>query len=326
VKALLLIQGHEVAAARYRVLQYLPGLRERGVEGEARRFPHRLRDLAGVLAEARRSQAVLIQRKQLTAIPHRLLRAASRRLVYDFDDSLWVRSSKHADSRSLTRRIRFRRMVTAADEVVAGNSFLAERASRLNPRVRVIPTPVDTGLYPLRPEEHDPARVTVGWIGAHASVHYLARLREPLEEAHRRDPRIRLKVVCSAFPEMGLPVDQVVWRQESEVDEIRSMDVGIMPLTEDEWSRGKCGLKILQYLAAGVPVVATPVGINADIIEDGRTGFGARAPGEWVERLLLLASDPALRRRLGLAGREVVEARYSLRVCLPLLEEVLRGE
>ena len=103
------------------------------------------------------------------------------------------------------------------------------------------------------------------------------------------------------------------------------MDIGVMPLFEDEWSRGKCGLKILQYLAVGVPVVATPVGINADIVEDGVTGFRARTPEEWVERILELAADPALRRGMGLAGRKTVEETYSMDACLPLMEKVLRG-
>jgi glycosyltransferase involved in cell wall biosynthesis len=326
MKALFLVQGLEVAASRYRVLQYLPGLSAAGIGCAALRFPRGLLDLPPVLKEARQAEVLYLQRKQMGPLSLPILRRSARRVIYDFDDALWVRSSKHPDNRSRTRRRRFRRMVRAADLVVAGNSYLAEKASLLGRPVVVIPTPVDTSLYPLRPEGFDPRVVTVGWIGAHASVHYLCELMPVLEEAYRTDRRFRLKVVCSIFPDStGLPMEKVRWQKETEVEEIRSMDIGIMPLIDDEWSRGKCGLKALQYLAAGVPVVATPVGVNADIVKDGGNGFWARTAREWIDRLLLLAGDPALRRRMGLQGRETVEKGYSLEACLPMMEEALRG-
>ncbi len=325
MKALFLVQGMEVAASRYRALQFFPGLSKRGIECRVRRFPSFV-ELAGVFAQTRREDALFLQRKQLGPIPLSILRLAARRLVYDFDDSLWVRSAKHPDNRSFTRRTRFKRMVSRADEVIAGNSFLAERASVFNQRVTVIPSPIDISRYPLRPPASDSRSVTLGWIGAPGSLHYLERLKPALAEAHRRDPRIRLKIICSTFPDFSpVPVDRIPWREDTEVEELRSMDIGLMPLLEDDWSRGKCGLKILQYLAAGVTVVATPVGINADIVSDGVEGFRARTQDEWVDRLLLLASDPALRREMGLAGRKTVESRYSLEGCLPLMEKVLRG-
>lgn len=326
MKALFLIQGRQVAASRYRALQYIPGLSLKGLSSEARRFPRGLLELPAACAAARDADVLFLQRKQLGPVARACLRWSAPRLVYDFDDALWVRSSRHADNRSRTRRARFRRMAAMADEVVAGNSYLAEQAARFNPRVTVIPSPVDTSRYRVRPEAFDPRSVTVGWIGAHASIHYLERLRASLLEAHRRDGRLRLKVVCDVFPDFPpLPVERTAWSEETEAADIASMDLGIMPLTDDEWSRGKCGLKALQYMAAGVPVVATPVGINADIVEDGVNGFWARSPEEWVERVLCLAADPGLRRRMGLAGRRTVEARYSLDACLPLLERVLRG-
>jgi glycosyltransferase involved in cell wall biosynthesis len=217
-------------------------------------------------------------------------------------------------------------MVSSADEVVAGNSFLAERASAFNRRVTVIPSPIDLSRYSVRPPASDPRSVTLGWIGAPGSLHYLERLKPALVEAYRRDSRIRLKIICSTFPDFSpVPVDKVPWREETEVEELRSMDIGLMPLLEDDWSRGKCGLKILQYLAAGVTVVATPVGINADIVADGVEGFRASTQEHWVDRILLLASDPKLRSAMGLAGRKTVESRYSLEGCLPLMEKVLRG-
>lgn len=325
MKVLFLIQGHEVAASRYRVLQYFPGLGAGGLECQARRFPRGLLDLPGTLNELERSQTLFLQRKQVGPIAMRILRKAAPRLVYDFDDALWVRSAKHADNRSRTRRLRFRRMVSNADRVVAGNSFLAQEASRFNPRVTVIPSPLDLSHYQVRPEAFDPAVVTVGWIGATGSIHYLEKLRPALEAAFRKDQRIRLKIISNIFPDFSpLPVDRVEWSAETEAGEISTMDLGVMPLLEDDWSRGKCGLKALQYMAVGVPVVVTPVGINADIVRDGLNGFWARSHDEWVDRLLALASDAALRRRMGLEGRKTVEESYSLEACLPLMEKVLK--
>ena len=327
MRALFFIQGFDVAASRYRVLNYLPGLNARGITATAADFPRRLSQVPGALEAARSADTLFLQRKQLGAPLLSLLRAATGRLIYDFDDSLWVRSAKHAENRSFTRELRFARMVSRADHVVAGNSFLAERAARANPNVTVIPTPIDVTRYTVRPEEHDPNRVTVGWIGAHASIHYLERLRDALCRAHERDRRLRLKIICDVFPEFGaLPVDRVAWSAATEAAELATFDIGIMPLLEDDWSRGKCGLKALQCMAAGVPVVVTPVGINADLVVDGVEGFHASTSDTWVERMLLLAGDSALRRRMGLRARAAVEERYSLATCLPVIERVLRGD
>ena len=145
-----------------------------------------------------------------------------------------------------------------------------------------------------------------------------------LEKVHAKNLKIRLKVICDIFPKsQTLPIDKVIWRESTEVRELKTMDMGLMPLTDDEWSRGKCGLKVLQYFAVGIPTVATPVGVNRDLVMDGENGFWARNEREWIDRILLLASDPSLRKKMGKRARETVERDYSVDACYPAFKKVL---
>ena len=155
----------------------------------------------------------------------------------------------------------------------------------------------------------------MGWIGTKGNLKYLRKLESVFEALRQRFPRIKLKIVSNDFYDSPhLPIIKKPWRLEDENDDLVSFDIGLMPLDDDLWSRGKCGLKIIQYLSVGVPVVCTPVGINSDIVKDGENGFWATNHQEWVDRLSNLIQDPGLRLQMGLKGRETVEREYSLKV------------
>ncbi len=322
-KVLFLIQGKDVAASRYRVLQYLPYLRRDGIEAVVADFARKISQWPQLMERLGGDKVLFIQRKQLGAIEYRVLKKLSKKIVYDFDDALWSRSAKHRSRDSFSRRFKFRRMVKLADEVITCNTFLEEKTRRINSHVTVIPTPIDLSKYNVRSFAPGDG-VVVGWVGAHGSIHYLERLIPLLEKVHSMNPRIRLKVICDVFPESErLPIDKIRWNIDTEADELKTLDIGLMPLTDDEWSWGKCGLKILQYSAVGVPAIVTPVGINRDIVRDGINGFWARTEKEWIDRVLLLAANPALRREMGLKARETVEERYSVEACYPMFKRVL---
>ena len=166
---------------------------------------------------------------------------------------------------------------------------------------------------------------TIGWIGSPSTARYLRDIAPALAQVCW-DGRARVRLVGSGPVDLpGVPVDVVAWREETEVDEIRGFDAGIMPLPDEPWARGKCGFKLIQYMACGLPVVASPVGVNAEIVEDGGNGFLARDAGEWVAALARLMGDAALGGRLGKAGRRKVEARYCLQVTGARVVEVVRG-
>jgi glycosyltransferase involved in cell wall biosynthesis len=165
----------------------------------------------------------------------------------------------------------------------------------------------------------------VGWIGSPTTTPYLASLGDVLREAGRRRPFLmRVSGSSEDFTLPGVNVRHEPWTLAREVELFNTCDIGVYPLTDDEWSRGKCGFKAIQFMACGVPVVASPVGVNKDIIEDGVNGFLASSQAEWVDKLERLIADPALRARLGAAGRKTIEQRYSLTVQGPHMADLLR--
>jgi glycosyltransferase involved in cell wall biosynthesis len=207
---------------------------------------------------------------------------------------------------------------------MAGNAYLASWARQYNADVSVIPTTVDTDRYkPLvRPPNDVPV---IGWSGTSTTSMYLRDIREVftrLAETHN----FRLRVIGAGNfePIAGVACDLIPWTSEGEIDELSKIDIGLMPLRDDDWARGKCGLKALLHMSLAEPVVCSPVGVNADIIENGRNGFLASSTEEWVARLRELLESPELRRRLGAAGRETVIERYSARSQVPRVAEILR--
>lgn len=314
VVAVVESEGH--VCCRYRVEAFRPALEAAG---------HRLsvRPLAGglwrrirVLRSARDADAVILQRKLLSRLEFALLRRYARRLIFDFDDALWLRDSysdKGFDSPK--RRRRFLRTVAGCDAVVAGNRYLA-RAVGGGPaaaRVTVIPTCVEPARYPLAEHTRTGGAARLVWLGSSSTLQGLERNRELMDALGEAVPGIRLKVICDRFPLFDkLPVDPVPWAAATEAAELADADIGIGWVPDDPWSKGKCGLKLLQYHAAGLAVVANPVGVQRDIVRTHLTGFAARSTADWVGAVRALAADPALRLHLGRAGRRQAETTYGV--------------
>ena len=221
--------------------------------------------------------------------------------------------------------------------MIAGNAFLAAHAARWAGanRVHVIPTCVDPAAYPAGDGGHkgrrSPGGVQLAWVGSSSTLRGLEAIRPTLEEIGRRVPGTQLKIICDRFLHFdALPVVERPWDAAAEAGEIAAADVGISWVPDDDWSRGKCGLKVLQYMAAGLPVVANSVGVHAEMVRHGETGFLADTAEEWVEAVGRLARDPELRRRMGAAGRRLLEERYGVARgagrWLALVDELRRGE
>jgi glycosyltransferase involved in cell wall biosynthesis len=224
-------------------------------------------------------------------------------------------------------------MVKGSDVVTVGNPFLKNEVLKVDraKKVFVIPTSIDMNLYPQRKEISHRQEIVLGWIGTKANLKYLKRLEPVFETIRQRFPQVKLKIVSNDFYESSsLPLIKKPWKLEDENRDLISFDIGLMPLSDDLWSKGKCGLKIIQYLSVGVPVVCTPVGMNSDIVKDGENGFWAMNPQEWVDRLSTLIQHPELRYQMGLKGIETVEKEYSLAVTsekfLQVLQSLVRGE
>jgi glycosyltransferase involved in cell wall biosynthesis len=255
----------------------------------------------------------------------RFLKWRGRRIVVDYDDAIFHRYDQHPSK--LVRAVlgpKVARVMQLADLVVVGNVYLAEYASRAGARnVRILPTVVDLERYPPMPERSDLSVFTIGWIGSPSTARYLQGIASALAEVCRSGS-VKLRLIGSGPISLpGVPAEIIPWSEDTEVSEIRKFDVGIMPLPDEPWTRGKCGLKLIQYMAVGLPVVASAVGANTTIVEHGVNGFLANSLDEWEWVLRTLANDSALRQRMGSAGRARVERDYSLQVTAPLLSKWL---
>jgi glycosyltransferase involved in cell wall biosynthesis len=330
VEVAALVEDPDHVCCRYRLAAFRPALAAAGYDLRFRHLPKSIVGRTAAYRSARSADVVVVQRKLLSRVELGLLRRWAKRLVFDFDDAVWLRDSYSAKGFDSPKRLsRFRAAVRAADLVLAGNDHLAAEAARhADPgRVRVVPTCVDPAAYPVGEPAGGPVRLV--WVGSDSTLRGLDRFRDVLERIGREVPTVRLKLICDRFLTLDhLPVDPVYWSEATEAAEIASADVGIGWVPDDPWSRGKCGLKILQYQAAGLPVVANPVGVHGAFVRDGETGFVAETADQWVEAVRRLAADPDLRRRLGAAGRRQVAERYSVaaggRLWVAALDGLLR--
>jgi glycosyltransferase involved in cell wall biosynthesis len=274
----------------------------------------------------------IVQREAIqlgTTVFESALARSSTKLVFDFDDAIWLPDTSPANRRLswLKRPGKVARLVEMSDQVWAGNAYLAEYARQFNAAVNIVPTTIDTDRH--RPCGHeDGARpVCLGWTGSASTLKHfdlavpvLERLRERYRDG------ITFKVIGdAAYRNDALGIRGTAWRADSEIDDLCDIDVGLMPLPDDEWAKGKCGLKALQFMALELPVVTSPVGVNVEIIRNGENGYLASTDDEWFERLCTLIDSSDTRRAVGGAGRETVVSRYSVAAQRETYLGLLRG-
>jgi glycosyltransferase involved in cell wall biosynthesis len=249
------------------------------------------------------------------------------RLLFDFDDAIYLRYKSPAN-RYLSY-LKFPGKTAAlcrmASAVTVGNESLAEYARRYNKSVHVVPSTISLRAYRPRPERLPGATPVIGWMGSHSSAQYLPLISRALQRLRERRPFRFLVVGGGSFALPGVDVETRAWSSNREVEDLWEMDIGVMPLRDDPWSRGKCGMKALQYMGVGIPAVASPVGVNREIIQEGLNGLLPSTENDWVDALGRLLDDGGLRARLGQAARATVEHGYSAETQVPRLAALLRG-
>lgn len=344
--------GHLGPSSRLRHYQFLPELAARGMEVDvAPLLPDRYLSMLyggggrspGLVAQAyltrlramlsvRRYDLVWIEKEILPWLPYPLERLllAGVPYVVDFDDAWFHKYDRHRSGavRALLGD-KLDRLMSRAALVTVGNDYLGDRARRAGARrILTLPTVVDLNRYPLREPVAGPTagkeRVTIGWIGSPSTSPYLDLVRGPLEAIVAKGMADLVLIGAAKETLAGLPVRRLDWTEASEVSNIQSFDIGIMPLADTPWERGKCGYKLIQYMACGRPVVASPVGVNTSIVEHGVNGFLADTEAEWLEALGRLCAEPGLREAAGAAGRAKVEQRYCVERLAPQLIDGLR--
>ena len=245
----------------------------------------------------------------------RALSKSRAKIIFDFDDSIWLNvvSKNNRFFSSLKDASKTGRIIKISDKVFAGNDFLANYAKNFNHNIVIIPTTIDTDVYSPAYRVDKPV-VTIGWSGSVSTIEHF-RFAIPALSAIKRKygARISIKVIGdSNFSEPSLGIKGIAWSSDTELDDLRAIDIGIMPLPDDEWTWGKCGLKGLQYMALEIPTILSPVGVNLEIIQEGVNGYLAKSTEEWVEKISALIEDPELRIRIGKEGRKTVVAKYSV--------------
>jgi hypothetical protein len=316
MKVLALTEGPNHVCYRYRIEAFAPALAARGWTLESLPLDTSTFQRGSQLRRAAEADVVVLQRKLLPMWQLRILRKTAKLLVYDFDDALFCRDSySRKKSTSWARLAHFWATIYAADVVTAGNRYLQEQASAyINPeRVYLMPTCVEPDLYPVATHFRLGRDVKLVWIGQDSTLPCLTHAQPMLAAASAKMPGVELRVICNQFPELrGVRVVPRQWSATTETNEIADADIGISWLPDDPWSLGKCGLKVLQYMAAGLPVVANPVGMNREMVVHGETGLLASTPEQWAAAISRLAAEPGLRRSMGIAARKRVEQRYSV--------------
>ena len=337
---------------RYRLEQWDPLLRERGVEITYAPFedeelhsivykPGQMgkkmqlvgRNLArrfSTITKARKYDLVYILREAALlgpAIFERLLHQQRVPFVFDFDDAIFVtyRSPSNGYLSYLKFASKTKTICRLASHVMVGNPYLAEYAAQVNDNVTVIPTTIDTDKYRVSPPQNSGGPLTIGWTGSYSTVQHLDTLRGALQKLAETE-NFRLRVIGTPTYELApVQVEALQWRAATELEDLSAIDIGVMPLPDDNWSKGKCGLKALQFMALGIPTICSPVGVNTDILQDNENGFLAATEAEWVEKLTRLLRSAELRRRLGHAGRTTVEEKYSAVTQAPRVYEIFKS-
>jgi len=316
-KALLLGYDLDQPSFRHRMQSIVEPLRTAGWQVRLERLPSGRYGLRTWERRAwlRWADVTVLHQIKLSAPEARLLAAFSRRRVFDVDDAIYVRKPRRLGDpagESLWRRRKFAATCRWVDTVAAGNEVLAAVARTSAAEVTILPTSIDTAAYRVHTRD-GAAAPTIVWIGSPENLVYLEMIRAALTRLTARYPTLTLRVICSRFPEWpGVNVERIPWSSATEANALAAADIGVMPLSDDEWARGKCAFKLLQYMAAGLPCVASPVGANSEAVLDGVTGFHARGDADWERALGRLLESEALRREFGGAGLAHVAARYAM--------------
>lgn len=242
------------------------------------------------------------------------IKILGRKVIYDFDDAIWIPNI--SEQNKLARFFKFFGKVKTickwSYKISAGNEYLCNYARNYNRQVVYNPTCVDTDKQHNRVVNHDVNRVTIGWTGSFSTLKYL-RIVEPVLQELQKKYDFDVKIICNERPSLNVKnLYFIPWSEANEISELATCQIGLMPLTNDEWSEGKCGFKLIQYLALGIPALSSPVGVNNIIVEEGINGFFCNTDEQWYANMERLILDASLRKMLGANGRRMVESRYSL--------------
>lgn len=345
MKKILCIVPHRPARSpgqRFRIEQYLPFLREKGYEIKysyivsekddkifyskgkyvyklwiiLKSFFKRFRDVF----LAFKYDIIFIYREANflgTTFFEKLFKLSGAKIIFDFDDAIWINdvSDGNQNLKWLKRPSKTADIIQLSDLVFAGNNYLAEYARNYNQNIKVVPTTIDTSYHNGIIKDYEKESICIGWTGSLTTIKHFETAIPFLKEIKKAfGEKVYFKIIVDIDYEVPeLELKSTKWKIENEISDLAEIDIGIMPLPNDEWSKGKCGFKGLQYMSLGIPTIMSPVGVNTEIITDGKNGFLAETPDEWIEKLSQLILSSELRKELGTSGKQTIQDRYSVK-------------
>lgn len=317
MRVVALVKSHDHVCCRYRLAAYKPIMAEAGYRLELRNWPQFYLSRLLLKRQLGTPDVLILQRRMPSPWQLSMLKQLAGHVIYDFDDALFLRDSFSPRGLYCPRlEEKFSFTVKSVDIVVAGNPFLVDQVRMVKDDSHVvkIPTCLDPAKYELARHQHE-KQLEMVWIGSSSTLPGLRLLTPVLESLGRKHPHRQLKIICDrSFKLRSLKVKHCQWAEQAEAAELAAADIGISWMPDDLWSQGKCGLKVLQYMAAGLPVIANAAGIQRELVRHGETGFLVNTLDEFVQAVETLEGAPELRRHMGRAGRRLVEKEYHVSV------------
>jgi glycosyltransferase involved in cell wall biosynthesis len=326
---LFLIKSEKTPSSRIRVIDLKAHLAENNVPIEVREIPKNRHDKKKLFNEASEYPVTVLQKRLLNYFEFKRLRRHANKLVFDFDDAIYCRNASPSefekDYHSRTRQRLFKRTVRNSDLVIAANTTLAEKVREFAPdsKVEIIPSSIECSGIELKKDYNLSTPPVIGWVGTSSTLRYLEYLAPVFRQVQKKQP-FTLRIIADKSLEIpGVTTEFVPWSLESQYPEMAKFDLGIMPLSEDPFSKGKAAYKLLQYLAVGLPTVSSPVGMNRELIGDNQFGLKAETPSEFADAIFRLLNDQGLRENLGQSGHKLVKEKYSTKVVARKFAEIL---
>lgn len=304
MKLLVITSNPDRSSFRQRIGVYLDSLRSSGIDCQIAKLPAGLSARRKLFKMAADFDGAFLHKKLLNVLDAFWIRKYCKKIIYNFDDAVMY-SDKNPQKDSASRLMPFRRTVSLADMIIVGSSYLAQHALKFNNHVEILPLGLRVKDYCLTPPAKTDDKIRLVWIGSKETLIYLEEIKDVLEEIARRFHNVVLRIISDDFKNIPtIPLEKRIWQEHTRTADLASCDIGLAPLPDNRFTRGKCSFKVLEYSASALPVVASPVGTNSIYVSDKITGFLVKEKNEWIDIISQLIMDKQLREKMGLEGRE----------------------
>lgn len=324
MNVLFLSNNPERSSFKARIGKYLDMMRRDNISYRIETLPDNRRARRNLFKSAGQFDCVFLHKKKLSILDAYILKRACKRMIYNFDDAVMYDETNPSRC-DLLRLLAFRRTVRAANLILVGSRYLAEHALKYNTNVKILPLGLETSLYDVAVPAQADGKIRLVWVGSQSTLKYLQQIQSVIEKIGSSFSNVALRIIGDTFFDVpNMLVEKLKWSEQTRGFHVAQSDIGLAPLPDDRFTRGKCSFKVLEYSAAGLPVIASPIGTNAEHIREDVTGFLVENNDQWVEKITALIKDAQLRRSMGQQGRQFAR-QFDVSIIGKRLCEVIRS-